>query len=311
MKRILVIRGGAIGDFVLTLPGLKALRENYPKAQIEILGYTHIAALAERRFYADRVRSIEYGPLSRFFARGAELPTNLADYFADFDLIISYLFDPDRIFETNVRRCGIENFICGSPKIDGTEHASLQLARPLGELGIVRIEERAKLFPTPEDCEIANHYLPSESKPVIAIHPGSGSVSKNWPIENWIKLAGALTAINRATFFVVITGEADAGALSHLQMGLADQSASYVVSQPLPQVAGILSRCDHFLGHDSGISHMAAAVGTNCTLLFGPTDPAIWAPVGPNVTVLRAPSHEVQSIAVDDVERELRRFFSG
>ena len=68
MNRILVIRGGAIGDFVLTLPAIKLLRDRFPKAHIEILGYKHIAALAEKRFYAQAVRSIEYGPLSSLFA---------------------------------------------------------------------------------------------------------------------------------------------------------------------------------------------------------------------------------------------------
>src|SRR5215471_9806069 len=106
MKRILVIRGGAIGDFILTLPALKALREDFPGAHIEILGYKHIAELAENRFYAQAVRSIEYGRLSTFFAPDSELSAELAGYFANFDLILSYLYDPDRIFEGNLHRCG-------------------------------------------------------------------------------------------------------------------------------------------------------------------------------------------------------------
>ncbi len=81
MNRVLVIRGGAIGDFILTLPALKALRDARPNAHIEILGYRHIAALAENRFYAQAVRSIEYGPLSSFFAKNSELPAELANYF--------------------------------------------------------------------------------------------------------------------------------------------------------------------------------------------------------------------------------------
>ena len=67
MNRILVIRGGAIGDFILTLPALKALRDARPQAHIEILGYKHIAVLAENRFYAQAVHSIEYGPLGQIF----------------------------------------------------------------------------------------------------------------------------------------------------------------------------------------------------------------------------------------------------
>src|SRR5205823_12912134 len=98
MDRILVIRGGAIGDFILTLPSLKALRDARPDAHIEILGYKHIAGLAEDRFYTQAVRSIEYGPLSSFFAQNSELPAELAGYFSNFHLVISYLYDPDRIF---------------------------------------------------------------------------------------------------------------------------------------------------------------------------------------------------------------------
>ena len=57
MNRILVIRGGAIGDFVLTLPALRALREAYSNAHLEILGYKHIAVLAETAGYADAVHA--------------------------------------------------------------------------------------------------------------------------------------------------------------------------------------------------------------------------------------------------------------
>src|SRR4029434_8236343 len=99
MNRILVIRGGAIGDFILTLPALKALRDARPQAHMEILGYKHIAVLAENRFYAQAWHPIEYGLLARFFASNSELPAELGNYFASFDLVISYLYDPARIFE--------------------------------------------------------------------------------------------------------------------------------------------------------------------------------------------------------------------
>ena len=75
--KILVIRGGAIGDFILTLPAIGLLRENFPDCHLEILGYRHICSLAEKRHYANATRSIEYGPMAGFFnpkaARDAEL----------------------------------------------------------------------------------------------------------------------------------------------------------------------------------------------------------------------------------------------
>src|SRR5207249_8985444 len=107
----------------------------YPHAHLEILGYKHIAALGENRFYAQAVRSIEYGPLASFFAKNSQLPPELATYFASFDLVISYLYDPDGIFESNLRRCGVDSLIRGPAKINKREHAARQLAQPLEELG--------------------------------------------------------------------------------------------------------------------------------------------------------------------------------
>src|SRR5256885_2611489 len=173
MNRILVIRGGAIGDFILTLPALKALRDARPQAHIEILGYKHIAALAENRFYAQAVYSIEYGPLARFFARNSELPAKLADYFASFDLIVSYLYDPDQIFETNLRRCGVQNLICGPARIvENAGHAARQLARPIEALGINVVDLAERIFPSIEDRDFAREFLASLPQPIIAIHLG-------------------------------------------------------------------------------------------------------------------------------------------
>src|SRR5438046_6306430 len=181
MNRILVIRGGAIGDFVLTLPALKALREAYPDTRIEILGYKHIAVVAENRFYAQAVRSIEYGPLARFFARNSELPAELTDYFASFDLIVSYLYDPDRIFETNLRRCGVQNLICGAARIvENAGHAARQLARPIEQLGISVVDLAERIFAPIENRQWDSECLASVPPPIIAIHPGSGSHEKNW-----------------------------------------------------------------------------------------------------------------------------------
>ena len=154
-----MIRGGAIGDFVLTLPAIKTLRDAYPHAHIEILGYKHIAVLAENRFYAQAVRSIEHGPLASFFAKNSELPAELANYFASFDLIISYLYDPDRIFENNLRLCGVENLVCGPAKIGHGAHAARQLANPMEELGLRVDDFAARIFPSEADRSAAEEFL--------------------------------------------------------------------------------------------------------------------------------------------------------
>ena len=305
MNRILVIRGGAIGDFILTLPALKALRDAWPRAHIEILGYKHIAVLVENRFYAQAVRSIEYGPLSRFFARNSELPTELANYFASFDLIISYLYDPDRIFENNLRRCGVENLLCGPSRIvEKAGHGARQLARPVEDSGIRVVDLTEKVFPSIEDRQFASDFLRSLRHPIIAIHPGSGSKEKNWPLENWIALfskSGDFSIGGKRPSLVVISGEADTSRTEQLERDWKNREVRFAKNLALPQLAAVLER-SIFIGHDSGISHLAAATGANCILLFGPTNPDVWAPKNKNVRVLSAQSGRLSDLEIGSVQ---------
>jgi heptosyltransferase-2 len=296
MNRILVIRGGAIGDFVLTLPAIKLLRDQFPKAHLEILGYKHIAALAEKRFYADAVRSIESASLASLFAKDSDLPAELLDYFAGFDLILSYLYDPDRIFETNAKKSGSATFIAGPSKLDNSEHAALQLARPLAALGLFLTDPSAHLFPTDLD---RNAIRSLQGK--TAFHPGSGSETKNWPIENWIELGNALLARDHS--LIIVAGEADTARTAQLKRAWDGRRVRFAENLPLPHLAALLEG-SIFVGHDSGISHIAAAVGARCLLLFGRTDPAIWAPANPSVAVLRAPEGKMELL---DVETAIER----
>jgi heptosyltransferase III len=306
MDRILVIRGGAIGDFILTLPTLKALREGYPDAHIEILGYKHIAVLAENRIYAQAIRSIEYGALSSFFAKNSELPDELANHFASFDLIISYLYDPDGVFENNLRRCGVENLIHGPAKVDERDHAARQLARPLKELGLRASDFAPKIYPSAEDRRFAEDFLHGVSRPILAIHPGSGSEAKNWPIENWIEFGNDVLGSDKFRgSLVIVSGEADEGRSRELETIWRNHRVRFARNLALPALAAVLEHAA-FVGHDSGISHLAAAAGAKCILLFGPTNPGVWAPLNENVRMIRAPKGDLRQLDVDVVRDALR-----
>jgi len=305
MNRILVIRGGAIGDFILTLPALKALRDAYPRAHLEILGYKHIAVLAENRFYAQAVRSIEYGALSSFFAKNSQPSTELAHYFASFDLIISYLYDPDGIFENNLRRCGVEELIRGPTKIDNHEHAIRQLAQPLEQLGLRVDDLAARIFPSDADRNAVEKLLGRFSKPVVVFHPGSGSEKKNWPLENWIDIGNHLLDSNDLRgSLVVVSGEADQDRVRPLRAIWKNERVRFASNFPLPELAALFQDAI-FLGHDSGISHLAAAAGANCILLFGPTNPDVWVPMNENVQVIRGADGKIDNIEVAVVEEAM------
>lgn len=294
--RILVIRGGAIGDFILTMPAIRLLRESFPEAQIEILGYPAITALARDVYHADATHSIEYGPLAGFFSRRPALEPELAAFFANFHQIVSYLYDPDRIFETNLRRTGVKNLLSGPGKLTDEIHAVHQLARPLERLALFLEDPCAHFFPTVQDEAAAAVFLRRTNRPFVAIHPGSGSSRKNWPLERWSEL---IPQIQKAGVQVLLTaGEAD-----EVIAGSLEERFSTVVARHLPlrTLGAILSRATLYIGNDSGISHLAAASGCRCILLFGPTDPDIWAPQNPGVTVIRSPNSEMDAIDIAHV----------
>src|SRR3954471_7624089 len=291
MNRILVIRGGAIGDFVLTLPAIKLLRERFPSARLEILGYRHIAALAEGRFYAEAVRSAESASLSQSFTKAAELPAELRDYFGSFDLIVSYFYDPDGVFSENVGRCKPGRFIAGPSKPNEGAHAAVQLAQPLETLGLRLSDHAARLFPTAADRAAVAQF--GEDSNLTVLHPGSGSETKNWPVQNWRRLGDMLLLSGRK--LLVVGGEADLERTRTLKQAWDGKAVRFAENLPLPHLAALLEHRP-FVGHDSGISHIAAAVGARCVLLFGRSDPAVWAPANEAVTVLRAPDGKLNDL---------------
>ena len=278
--RILVIRGGAIGDFVLTLPVLAALRQHFPQTYLEVLGYAHIAQLALAGGLADAVRSIEARPLAGFFARGGVLADELQRYFASFALIISYLYDPDGIFQANVARCSRAQFIAGPHRPDehGALHATEVFLKPLERLAIFDMDAVPRL----------SLNSPPSALPLLAFHPGSGSERKNWPESSWAELLQDLTTTTRLNFLLV-GGEAEGDRLERLAATLPPARLEIARNLPLTELAQRLSASMAFLGHDSGITHLAAALGLPAVVLWGDTVQAVWHPRGERIRILRHP----------------------
>ncbi len=313
--RVLVIRGGAIGDFLLTVPAIALLRESFPDARLEILGYPHIAEIAVAAGLADAVRPLESGTLARFFGDPRQTPTLDAEwsaYFAGFNLVVSHLFDPDGFFAANLRRAGVKRLVEGIAKVDpGGAHAARQLARgleslalflgdPAVRLGFDRGREAADL--TGLEADFYAGGVPGKNGPLV-LHPGSGSPRKNWPVERWAEVMNALLAAADSRRVLLVGGEADGRAMDFLTRELPAGRVGGLHDMPLPMVGATAARAELFLGHDSGISHLAAATGCPCLLLFGPTDPDVWAPPHPGVRVLRAPGGEMAALDVKTVRR--------
>ncbi len=299
--RVLVIRGGAIGDFILTLPAIKLLRDSIPGCHLEVLGYPGIVDLAVAAGMAEATRSLEHRSMALLFVPNAKIDEALCDWLKSFNLVVSYLFDPDGHLEGNMKRIGVKTFLAMPSRVkEGQGPAAIQLAKPLESLAMY-LED-----PAPS-IRVEGAYSPSET---IAIHPGSGSLKKNWPVEHWCRVGHELHALLPAARLALITGEAE------LERGITAQvveawrglPVDHWDGLPLTELAARLPSCKLLLGHDSGISHLAAACGVPCHLFFGPTDPATWAPRNPGVTVHRAISGDLRDLGFDEGWGQLKAF---
>ncbi|MSU67469.1 MAG: hypothetical protein CK548_06345 [Opitutia bacterium] len=287
MRKILFLRGGALGDFIVTLPALALLRQRWPTAHIELAGNATAAALGVHAGLIDSVHSQHEARWSALYAR-APLSADLATFLATFDLVLNFWPDPDATLARHFRDLSVPIFLSSSPlPVHAQAPAAAHYCEPLRTLGL-----------TPET---SFHLLaPLALNPhLVALHPGSGSPQKNWPLSRWIELCCWLRATHHAEL-LFITGEADGPAATALA-----PFGTSAHQLPLAQLVAYLTQCRHFLGHDSGISHLAAACGVPSVLLFGPTDPAMWAPPAPHVTVIRrGPS--LDEISLADVQAALR-----
>jgi ADP-heptose:LPS heptosyltransferase len=180
------------------------------------------------------------------------------------------------------------------PPRDGP-HAARWLADGVAPLGGDPGLAPPVLGATAEEEAGAREWLERLGPRFLAVHPGSGSPRKNWPAERFAAVVAAL-APDRP--WLLAGGPADAEATASLS-----RLPSVVVARELPvRVLGaVLARAGLYVGNDSGVSHLAAAFGAPTLALFGPTDPAQWAPVGPHVAVVRSPDGTMASLAAAEV----------
>ena len=291
VEHILVMRAGGLGDLILTLPAIRAVRRRFPKAQIEVMGHTSTLA-AISNTHADRVSSVDDHPgLERLFVRDAHLPKEIAAYISGFDLILWYGYDRDGVLRQNLRRvhrgCLLiaEPFPPAGERVHVSDHLLAALEPFAVSIDRSPPEIRATEFDRAEAAGWLDQYTSSSSL-LFAIHPGSGSPAKNWPPDRYAALIRHL-AIQPNTQIILLSGHADEETRHAVQTRIDGLDVLGLDALPLGVLTAVLERCALFVGNDSGVTHLAAAVGTPTIAIFGPTDPRMWAPRGKQVWVLQ------------------------
>ena len=269
MHRRLIIRPGAIGDFILSLPAMERLRTDY----LEVWASTQNLPLAR---FAERTRSIASIRLDML---EIDPPARLVQELRGFDSIVSWYGSARQEFRDTVQALGLPfQFFTAIPPENCGMHAAdfylRQVCTQAQEPAIPRIE-----------CGMPK---PDDASGFAVIHPFSGSPKKCWPFERYRALAQRLEATMPVRWCL--------GPEDRLPE---TQAAAVMRIDDLYELACWLAAARVFIGNDSGITHLAAAAGTRVVALFGPTDPDVWAPRGPNVCVIAKPA--LDQIQVDDV----------
>ena len=316
MNRILLIHRGALGDFLLLLPALATVRRRFPEAWIEGLGHTEILSLACPGML-NSMASVESAVFLSCFEDIGNVSRRGADYLSSFDAVIAYVSDPERTLKRNLERFGVRHpLVCPPfPPAGKRVHAGRYVLEMIAPLlnecreanGLPKSSSSAKHL-QPGDfccstagCEPASllrfeeeeivqakaflHRNGRQRAPVVAIHPGSGSESKCWPMQRYELLAERLKSETDCDILLIL-GPAD-GRLVERGTRLVDTRGGTLARDlPLRSLAAVLSKCDACVGNDSGVTHLAAIAGIPTVAIFGPTDPAVWAPTGEHVRVV-------------------------
>lgn len=287
--RLLVLRPGAIGDTLLTVPALVALRHRYPDYAIHVVGNQNALPILTAMGLTHTWTPFDDPSVTRLFMPGDPAP---GDPLTGLNLAVAWCADPDGVLAESLRRRGASDVVIARsrPEPGDGVHIARHLIRTLAPLGI---DEAAPLdvppIALPPDmvalarAELAGAGL--EPGRFAVVHPGSGSLSKNWPPERFAEVIERLMA-DADLPTLLLAGPADAEAVARVQATLR-RPVPVVTDRPLLVLAGLLRHASLFLSNDSGLSHLAGSVGAPTLALFGPTDPALWGPLGPHVRTLR------------------------
>jgi len=291
-KKLLIIHQGALGDFIMTFPVMIGLRKTH--SQIDALCQKKLGELARKLNLIEKSYALESAAVAPLYGDHPDrVDAKAAALLQSYERII--LFSLSRRLQENIERITGPNVLCIPPRPPAGEkiHVSRFLWKQIVEAGFF-----AEVEPSPHPSALLQmlpqqHCLEPHSAPVL-IHPGSGSRHKNWPLKNFIELEKVLRKDGLRSEFILGPAEI------YLRDGLATTHAPnppvHIVDDLLRALSLIKGACG-FIGNDSGLSHLAAISGLPVTVVFGPSDPVRWNPLGPAVAVVRSdldcsPCHE-------------------
>ena len=315
MKNLLLFRIGGLGDLLAAFPSICLLRKVLSSCWISLVCRREYGMLLKATGVVDELVEADEPRLAPFFSSSLIFERESKQYLERFDLIMgwmqkkralniekSWLASQGKIFRLFVYESQSQKQVSkfffrktreflkekGERSLEFSECILIPLSSTQREEGMALLGSRSL----------------SNKEKIMVVHPGSGSRSKCWPLEDYLTLIHRHN--QREMKGVLVTGMAEEWMEEDMRKSEWPENWVWLQSPPLLKLAGLLSQTSFYLGNDSGITHLAAACGTKGVALFRKDLEASWKPYG-RVSVLSG--HSLAEIGVETVWDTLKREF--
>jgi len=271
---LLVIHSGAIGDVICALPGIRQLSTGLI---VDLCCQKHIFPAIRLCSEIRNVIDINHSAITSVFV--AAKNEHLKKWLSSYSIILLFSFSKD--WENRFQKLHSEVYrIQPRPPQNFQIHVSDFIIDSLVNNQLLSDKKSFKNeFILQKKTKCYNNYRTSFS----IIHPGSGSSFKNWPIERFCELAIKLRHYGHMVKWILGPAENN---LSPILFENHELENDVIQLFQLETVIDLFELSDCYIGNDSGISHLAAFLGLNSTIIFGPSDPRRWKPMGTHVKAI-------------------------
>lgn len=288
-RTIVTIHPGGLGDVLLAVPAMVRLRTRFPEHWLVLCAEDQPARLLLACRIIDAWTSVQGRAIAELFAGTDSVTGQLRSWLEDCDLAIGWMQDLDGRLSETLKVVGAREVIVNSPfsTVIQATHQRDRFLEAINEAlsddeGGVRLTVTEPLLHLGRACLEAEGLV--IGRPLVVIHPGSGSAQKCVAPEILASLV--IGVQNLGATPVVLQGPADREPVERL-LRLCVDPPTVLKCVDILTIAGLLTLTQIFVGQDSGITHLAGMIGASTVALFGPTDPNRWAPRGSHVTVVQ------------------------
>ena len=275
-QNLLIIHQGSLGDFIATFPAIIRLKKNY--GCVDVLCSRQLGKLAREIGLAEQWFPLEAAGFASIYTEMVDV--KVKRLLQAYSTVI--LFSLSRQLEQSINKIvpGNCHRIPSIPPTSECIHITDYIFKNLVERGLLHKKKTDPDIKSLSQGLDIRQIQPQNPKHIL-IHPGSGSIRKRWPISNFLEIEAILKVDGLYPEFVLGPAEEE------LVDEIATANRNLHVLDNLPDLVGLLKSAGGYIGNDSGASHLAAFLGLPTTVIFGPTDPHRWQPIGRAVEIVR------------------------